>query len=350
MQEGQSSEARDQRPEVRTGVCPRITRIDANVRHTLSALAAYLFAPCLFPLQNPGIPVICMALTMKARPDCLLCLFNQALNTVRGVTDDAKVHERVLREVARVVARETLNQTPTALSQHVYRIVSRVTGIRDPYRRQKAETNRIALRLLPELRGLVARSPDSLDAALHAAVAGNIIDIGIGHAFDLQRDVRRLMKEPFAVSAIAAFRRDLRPGRRLLYLGDNAGEIVLDTLLVEQIRARGVDVTYSVKSGPIINDATRRDARVAGMDRLATIIETGSDNIGVHWGHVSPAFRKAFRQADVVVAKGHGNFETCDDRRGNTYFLLKAKCRIVAAALGVELGDLVFAHGQRGKG
>jgi len=284
---------------------------------------------------------------MKARPDCVLCLFKQALNTVRFVTSDPRVHERVLRRVAAETSRQRLSQTPTALSQHVYRIVSEVTGVKDPYRKQKDETNRIALRLLPTLRRKVRRARDPLDAALHVAVAGNIIDLGIGQKFDIETDIHRLMRQPFAVSVIRAFQKELRSGRRLLYLGDNAGEIVFDTLLVEVLLARGVHVTYVVKSGPIINDATLADAKTAGMTRLVRVIETGSNDIGIQWKNTSGEFRKSFMSADVIVAKGHGNFETCDDRPENLYFLLKAKCDVVAAALGVKTGDLVFARGKR---
>ena len=280
---------------------------------------------------------------MKAKPACILCLFNQALNTVRFITDDPKVHQRVLRRLAGVLSKQTWNQTPTALSQHVYRIASEITGIRDPYTKQKAETNRTAMRLLPELRTFIRQAKDPLDAALHAAVAGNIIDLGIGHKFDLEKDIRRLMREPFAISAIRDFRKELRPGRKLLYLGDNAGEIVFDTLLVEHARSRGVEVTYTVKSGPVINDATMEDAEFCGMTKLARVIETGSDDIGVSWKNASREFRAAFKAADVIVTKGHGNFETCDERPENLYFLLKAKCQVVAATLGVKLGDLVFA-------
>jgi uncharacterized protein with ATP-grasp and redox domains len=251
--------------------------------------------------------------------------------------------------VARVTVRETLNQTPTAFSQHVYRIVSEVTGIKDPYRRQKHETNRIAMRLLPGLRRRIQRSKDPLDAALHAAVAGNIIDLGIGHKFDLDKDIHRLMRQPFAVSSIRSFRKELRPGRKLLYLGDNAGEIVFDTLLVQQALDHGLSVTYTVKSGPVINDAMMEDAELCGMTKLARVIETGSDDIGIYWSRVSEEFRRALREADLIVAKGHGNFETCDDRPGNFYFLLKAKCEVVAASLGVKMGDIVFAHNTRGQ-
>jgi hypothetical protein len=139
-----------------------------------------------------------------------------------------------------------------------------------------------------------------------------------------------------------AFVRELKPGRRLLYLGDNCGKIVFDRVLVEHLVALGLTVTFVVKSGPVINDATLRDARDTGMTRVCRVITTGSNDIGVHWARASAEFRRHAYAADVILAKGHGNFETCVGRPGNYYFLLKAKCDMVAQELGVKLGDTVF--------
>jgi uncharacterized protein with ATP-grasp and redox domains len=155
------------------------------------------------------------------------------------------------------------------------------------------------------------------------------------------------MKQKFAISAINRFRKDIRPGTKLLYTADNAGEIVFDRLLVEQLLKAGADITMSVKSAPIINDATIADAREAGLTSMIKVIRTGSNDVGINWRKVSKEFRTAFARADVILAKGHGNFETCDDRPGNIYFLLKAKCVAVADRLGVKLGDLVFKHSDR---
>ena len=285
---------------------------------------------------------------MEWKPDCILCLFRQALNTARLVTDDAELHTEILRDVAGQIPLSRRDISPAALSQCVYETVSRVTGEADPFRAQKAETNRLALALLPELRGMIEAAPDPLDAALHVAVAGNIIDLGIGHEFEIERDVRELMTRSFAISAIEDFRAELQPGHRLLYLGDNAGEIAFDRLLVEYLLQAGLQVTFTVKSGPIINDAMMDDARTVGLTDRVPVIETGSDDIGVNWDNVSPAFREAVGDADVIVAKGHGNFETCVGRPENFYFLLKAKCTIVADALGCEFGDIVFVRRAQG--
>lgn len=284
---------------------------------------------------------------MRAQPECIACAFRQALNTARIVSRNSRVHTAIMARLARAMAEPDMNQTPAGLSQDVYRSVTAITGIRDPYAAIKRATNRAAMRLLPELLAMVHRAPDPIKAACKLAVAGNIIDLGIGHGFDLAVDLRAILKREFAIDAFNSFHRELKPGRRALYIGDNSGEIVFDRVLVEFMAGAGVATTYVVKSAPIINDATMADARLCGMTDIVPVIATGSDDIGIYWPRASPEFKRAFRRADFIIAKGHGNFETCVGRRGNFYFLLKAKCDMVARELKVKLGDLVFAHRRR---
>lgn len=281
---------------------------------------------------------------MKAKPDCVVCLFKQALNTSRIVSEDPEFAVMVMSKLGCDLGSVSLDQTPAGMSQPVYEMIAELSGVADPYARHKKESNRIAMSLLPTLRRAITRSRDPLKAAVHAAVAGNIIDLGIGHKFDIRKDTLSTLKSRFAIDDSGGFRRELKPGRRLLYLGDNAGEIVFDTLLVSEIVKRGVDITYTVKSGPIINDATMDDAVETGMTKLCRVIETGSADIGVNWERASSLFVREFERADVIVAKGHGNYETCEDRSENIYCLLKAKCDMVARSLGVKLGDIVFKH------
>jgi len=279
---------------------------------------------------------------MKARPDCFVCAFKQALNTVRFVTDSEEVHHRLLTAVAVRMAEASLDQTPASLSQPAYELVSAITGVADPYQRLKQASNAEALVLLPQLRELVATAADPLAAAVRVAAAGNVIDLGIGQSFDLDKVCETILSQPLARDATDQLRQELGRGKRLVYLGDNAGEIVFDILLVEQLIAIGTEVTFTVKSGPVINDATLEDAEQAGMTALVPVIETGSNDIGVNWSNVSTEFKRLYDAADIVISKGHGNFETTNDAAANSYFLLKAKCEVVADELGVQLGDMVF--------
>ena len=284
---------------------------------------------------------------MKSDPECLTCMMTQAFNTVRATTDDPIVQREVLNRVAEIISYTDLNKTPAAISQPVYEIVSRVTGSKDPYAAIKRKTNDEAMKLIPVLEHMLDRAKDPLMTALHIAVAGNIVDIGIGHIFNLEKDVFTIMSIPFTRDDTEKFRKDLQPGKKLFYLGDNSGEIVFDRLLVQVLLDMGIEVTFCVKSGPIINDALMEDARTVGMTNLVPVIETGSNDIGINLRNCCDEFKKVLAESDMILAKGHGNFETCNDLSGNFYFLLKAKCRVVAKALGVTMGNIVFVKSEK---
>lgn len=283
---------------------------------------------------------------MKARFSCVPCFVKQAMNTIRLSTDDPVVQQRAMDLVLLRLRGIDLSQSPALLSNIVYEATREVTGVRDPFARAKRETNAAAMALLPKLRAKIAGAADPLHMAIKAALSGNIIDLGIGHAFDIERDVERMMDAALTVDDYAAFCEALSKARRLLYCCDNSGEIAFDCLLIERLRER-CEVTATVKSLPIINDATMEDAEAVGLTRLVPAIETGTDYIGVNWEKSSEEFRRAFLAADVIVAKGQGNFETLNTRGEEIFFLLKAKCSEVASELGVAEGSTVFKRNRR---
>ena len=281
---------------------------------------------------------------MKSRFECLPCLMTQALNSARLATADENMHREIMNRASDWSKEADLSCSPAEISTRIYRIVSEVTGIADPYSEIKKETNNEALSMAVDLRQILEESSDSLSTGLHLAAAGNIIDMGIGHKYNIRHDVMEILETAFAIDSTENFREELKSGYRLLYLGDNSGEIVFDMLLVEILQKMGADITFAVKSGPIINDVLGSDADDVGLSELVPIIETGSDDIGINFERASSEFLDAFDRADCIIAKGHGNFESCEGRPGNIYFLLKAKCDVVAGELGVARGDIVFKH------
>jgi hypothetical protein len=273
-------------------------------------------------------------------------MFRQALNTVRTVQSGPAIQEEVLKRLSERIPSVDLDDTPAGVSQTVYEVVRAVTGREDPYAELKRRTNDEALQILPDLRELVDADPDPLHAAVRLAAAGNVIDFGIGagHEFEIERDIEAMMEDGLAIEDIGPFHEDLAGGKRVLFLGDNSGEIVCDRVLVEKVLEAGAEVTFTVKSGPVINDATMADAEQAGLTGLVPVMETGSDDIGINWRNCSDAFREAYDAADIILSKGQGNYETISERPANIYYILKAKCPCVAEELGVDLGDIVFKH------
>jgi uncharacterized protein with ATP-grasp and redox domains len=283
---------------------------------------------------------------MKAALDCLPCAINQGRTAVTHSTDDTALQERILRLVAATYAAKHLTGTPADFSQEAYDLVARETGRRDPFAAEKKHGNDLALAMLPECYTALACSGDPLAVGARLAVAGNIIDLGIPH-LDMHGTLERALDTPFAVNDLERLRADLARAATLFYLGDNAGEIVFDRVFIETILKLhpALRVTFSVKSGPIINDATMNDARAVGMDKVCAVMETGNALIGAPLAHVSAAFRQMFAAADVIISKGQGNFETLNaETHRPIYFLLKAKCNLVAQELGVQFGDSVLKH------
>jgi damage-control phosphatase, subfamily I len=281
---------------------------------------------------------------MQSELECIVCLLKQAMNTSRIATNDEHLQRRIMNRIAESIPQVDLNRSPALNSTPIYQIIAEMTGNHDPYKDAKVQTNQEALKLLPEFKERVFRSDDQLNAALHLAAAGNIIDFGIGQNFDFRHDVLRLMETPFAIDHAQELEAELQAGKKLLYLGDNAGEIVFDRILIEYLLTKNIDITYTVKSLPVINDALMEDAINVGLTKIVNVIETGSGDIGINFDNVSTEFKKAFDTADIIIAKGHGNFETCVDVPHNFYFLLNTKCVVVAEELGVTLGDIVFKH------
>ncbi|MGM0366836.1 MAG: damage-control phosphatase ARMT1 family protein, partial [Actinomycetota bacterium] len=146
-----------------------------------------------------------------------------------------------------------------------------------------------------------------------------------------------------AINDFPRFKADLKKAKNILYIGDNAGEIVFDRVFLEELIKEQKNIVFSVKSGPIINDATREDAEEAGINNLVKVIETGTDRSGVNFQYISEEFLKEFKKADLVISKGQANFECLDSVDKNTYFILKAKCRQVASCLKAGYLDVVLA-------
>ena len=282
---------------------------------------------------------------MRTYFECIPCLVRQILDAVRLVSDDEAVIEATLRRTLKELSESDLRQPPPALGVGLYRLVKeRAAG--DPLREQKARSNRFALSLLPEMRRRVAQSDRPFETAVRLAIAGNIIDFGhnsnVGEA-EVHASIEHALDAPLDRAEVGAFRRALDEADRVLYLADNAGEIVFDRLLIERIPAD--KVTFVVKGGPIINDALREDAEEAGLTDLVEVVDNGSDAAGTLLDLCTDDFRHRFETADMVVAKGQGNYETLSDAPREIWFLLKAKCPVVAENLGLETGSLALRRG-----
>jgi len=267
-------------------------------------------------------------------------MFKQALSASRRCTTDVEQLKKVQYELMRGIPRWTFDQSPAEMSFHALRVVNDVVGCVDPFAEEKRRSNTAMLKLYPDLKEIVESSSDKLHTALKIAAAGNVIDMGILHRFDVRKSIADILKRSFRIDHYTLLQRDLMSAETILYIADNAGEIVADRLFLETLGRK--DVFVAVNEKPILNDATMEDVRQVELDRVAIPISNGSEMIGTVFRDCSDEFRKVFHAADVIISKGQANYECLDERAENIYFVLTAKCPVVASALGIEEGDAVL--------
>lgn len=280
---------------------------------------------------------------MKTTLECLHCMVGQALRAAQVATDDEATQRRIVMDTMERIPDLDVRKSPAELSLLVYEITAALTGNHDPYKGLKYAQNEAALLLEPRLREMVERSEDPLSTALHLAAAGNIIDLGIlqTERIDVWAAVEDAMEQGFGVDDTEAFLDSLGSAQNLLYMLDNAGEIVFDKILIEELLKR-VKVTAVVKAGPMINDALMEDARQVGLTDLCEVIDNGGAFIGTPVDLVPEDFRRRMEEADIILGKGQGNYETLDGYPGDVFLILKAKCPIIAKDMGVQYGQVAL--------
>jgi uncharacterized protein with ATP-grasp and redox domains len=284
---------------------------------------------------------------MKASLDCMLCFVRQVLDTAGMVSDDPSDHERIMREMLSYISQMGMDRPPPVLGQAIHRQLREISRVEDPYRNVKDYQNRMALNLLPMLKAKVNASSDPLMTAVRLAIAGNILSMtasGNVTESDVSESISKGLTEPSCMEE-AGFKQAVAEAKDILYLADNAGEIVFDRLLIEQLLP--IPVKIAVRGAPVINDATRIDAEAAGLHEIIEIIHNGSDAPGTILEDCNDEFLRCFNDADLIVAKGQANFETLNNQARNIFFLFKAKCRVVATHIGQPVGTHVMIKNAR---
>jgi len=282
---------------------------------------------------------------MKTYFDCVPCFIRQVLDSVRLTTNDEQIHEQVLREALNLAYKMDFRQSPPAMAQKIHRLIRELTGVKDPYLELKNLFNQSALQMYPNLKKIIETSIDPLETAVRLAIAGNIIDFGVCSVVEqsqVEKTVAKSLTAPLDKRAVKRFRRATFEAKDILYLGDNAGEIVFDRLLIEQLPYE--KITFAVKGSPILNDATTEDAQIAGLTDLIEVIDNDSDAPGTILESCSEAFCQRFNEADLIIAKGQGNYETLSDIDKKVFFMLRPKCLVLARHLGCEIGSLVLVN------
>ena len=276
---------------------------------------------------------------MKTYLDCLPCFMNQALRAGRIATNNEHKIKSLLNEVGMLIQKIPMENTPPETGALIYKMVSEITGNLDPYKKIKEENIEHALHLYPNLKQKVKESEDSLLTAIRLAVAGNVIDLGVDKEFNLVEDIETISHQEFAIFDYELFKQELNKAKEILYIGDNSGEAVFDKILIEEL---GKPVTFVVREIPVINDITFKEANFIGIDKIAKVISSGTTAPGTILKSCNNNFLEKFRNADMIISKGQGNYEGLSGVNRSIFFLLKAKCPVIARNLDVKENDIIL--------
>ncbi len=276
---------------------------------------------------------------MKTYLDCFPCFMYQALRAGRASTNDENKIKELIDSIGTMIKDIPMDNTPPETGDIIYRKVREITGVADPYKKIKTSSIIEALSLYPELKKIVSSSENRLFTAVRLSIVGNVIDFGVNKQFNIIEELEKILKQDFAILHFDEFVTQLEKAKSVLYLGDNAGESVFDKILIEEL---GKPVTYIVRDISVINDVTIKDAIDSGLDEVAEIISSGTSAPGTILELCNTAFLERFKNADMVISKGQGNYEGLSNVDRSVFFLLKAKCNVIAKDLNVQENDIVL--------
>jgi uncharacterized protein with ATP-grasp and redox domains len=292
---------------------------------------------------------------MKGQLLCLPCTVRAAYDIAAKATDDEELRRKVIFDTLSWLAENplALEASPTVLHTHVFRLAQRITGNLDPFKPLKKVSNEVAMRAIHVFEREYKRkdSKEGFRLAVLGAICGNAIDFEVeGYKVSmegLEYSLLNCLKESLALDDTSKLMDILSTSGRILYLLDNAGEIVFDKFIIKVITGRyPVKVSAAVKSGPILNDVTMEDARQVRLGEVAEVITTGNSEVGLKLDESSEEFLERLHGADIIIAKGQGYYESITEIEGllpkPIVYILRAKCVLVADALGVpQNGNVV---------
>lgn len=282
---------------------------------------------------------------MQTYLDCYPCFLRQAIEASRMAKASPSQQREIVLKALDILRSLPEGLTPPAIGAQVHQVVRDITGNHDPYTEVKQEATDKALAMLHKLRQLIHDSDDPLETALRLSIAGNIMDLGPNPEYDLWEMVEKMLTQDFGINDLPFLRQRLESAASILFLGDNAGEHVFDKLLIEELP---IPVTYVVRGGAVLNDVTLEDALAVGLDAVAEVIDNGARVPGTILSLCHQEFQAHFESADLILAKGMGNYETLSEIPAPIYFLLQVKCPVISRDIGTSTGSMVVKKGVEG--
>lgn len=283
-------------------------------------------------------------------PDCIPCHFNQLSRIIKSlnITDDESFV--LYKKVAEAFSKMENNITPVEMADILYTVVEEQMGVTDVFYEEKRQANQMALKIMDD----IEKDPSSRNWPLKTyaklSALGNQIDLG-AHDVNLEQFEREILDKAkaltFALDAFEEFEHKLKKAKTVLFILDNAGEVVFDKLFMKNIRKAYPNVVqYSaVRGRTILNDVTVTEAEYVGLGEVSQVIDSGSMYPGVVIGKTSQQFSEIYNNADLIISKGQGNFEGLSaNANERLFFCLMVKCETISKYTGIPKGSTIFSN------
>jgi damage-control phosphatase, subfamily I len=287
---------------------------------------------------------------MKLHPGCIPCIVGQAyrLSRMSGITD-ADTQKQVLYDTMENLLHHNNIKTAPHFSVILQSIIGQYTDVHSAIRKtKKANLNTVKI-FTNYLSHMIKGAPDPLEMAVRAAIAGNTIDLGANPDFDIEHEINHITSNSIDMKAFNRFREEYERAESILIIADNYEEALFDKLLIQQMLPK--NIVYAVRSDEILNDITMDDAYELDIDNLCTVMDSGSTISGTDLEDCHEQFQNEYRGADIVIAKGQGNYETLFNAQRPIYFMFKVKCKVIADICGhpVRTSMLYYHNGNNGQ-
>lgn len=284
---------------------------------------------------------------MKLNLNCITCNINQAIKVMELSTVDKNKKEEMMREVLKYLSSADYTKCNPEVMAGTWDIILKYIENDNPYEDIKKYYNMEVLKMTEAIESLIENSNNKFNTALKIAIAGNIIDFAAKHNFDfemLKKNLMNIEEINLAIDDSRDLYERLKAAKSVMYLGDNCGEICLDKLFIKYIKNEfpNIKIYFGVRGKVIVNDVTYDDAQMVGMQEVADIIENGDGSLGTVIDRVSVEFKEKFYNADVIIAKGQGNYESLNETdKENVFHLFMAKCELISNPLGIKNFSIV---------
>lgn len=276
------------------------------------------------------------------RDTCYFCHYKTIENLIKKYQPEPNVSEKFLWSINNFI-QDNWNQSNPYLATGIYRIARNVFNQKELFKEEKYHANSLLIELYDVWKDMIIKAVNPFQMAAKLAVIGNVIDYG-AHCVekDIVNQINALLEKQLAIDESEELSYRIKVANSILYLGDNAGEIVFDKIFIEFIHHP--NVTFVVRGKPVINDITFLDSEQVGMSKICNVISNGYDAPSTIVEESSEEFKTAYKKADLIISKGQGNFEgLMESKKENLFFMLMAKCDPMADMLGVKKGDLVIS-------